>query len=282
MAAEDPRIILFNTFAPLVATKITEFNLAYAGRVNFIIKGGASIEHHITQAGIAHEQFTYDIDVAPLFLPVEGHTYRNDETYIPNAKAYCDTLYAGIAAVIPDGFSIARRDVNGLLTMQAKVGESDFMDIIDFSYIDPDDEDTMFVRSIAKYYPIYRDFVIDFINQDTIFSPINIEICVVVYGVKMSQSHLDQIPAWRERVERFTALREEENRNFAELEELFGVDQEETEIHTAKISGFDQMIASYTRQLSEEFIGKIQNKIERYRVKGELLIRIGGDAARCE
>jgi len=282
MAEEDPRVVLFNTFAPIVATKITEFNYTYANTVNFIIKGGASIDYHITQAGIAHEQFTYDIDVAPLFLPTEGHTYRDDEMYVTNAKAYCNELYDGITTVIPEGFEIFKRDSNGLITMQAKFGEHDFIDIIDLSYIDPDDEGTMFVKSIAKYYPTYRDFVSEFMTLDTIFSPINIEICVVMYGVKLSQSHLEQIPTWQHRVVEFTKLRDEENTMFTNLETIFGNDPEETELHTQKIESFDRMIASYTRQLSEEFIGKIKSKIERYRTKGGLLVSIGGDTAKCE
>lgn len=281
MAEEDPRVILFNTFAPIVAAKITEFNAAYAGTVKFIIKGGASIDHHITTAGIAHEQFTYDIDVAPLFLPVEGQTYRTDETYIPTAQGYCNTLYDGIAAVIPEGFEIEKFEHNGLLTMKAKVGESDFYDIIDFSYVNPDDEDTMFVKAIKKYYPMYRDFIADFMAQDTIFSPTTIEICVVMYGLQTSQGHLDRVPQWREMLAYFTKTRDDEDAEFRDMDEIFGHDDEETAAHAEKIEGYNRMIAGYTRQLTPEFIGKIENKIARYKIKGELLSRIGGDVSKC-
>ena len=84
------RDFLFNYAYPHVIEIIDRTNHPHFPSLTghkFIIKGGASVKHHLDINGIYSGGITFDIDIAPLFLPQDGHTYLLDPAYIKNAIA---------------------------------------------------------------------------------------------------------------------------------------------------------------------------------------------------
>jgi|SaaInlStandDraft_4_1057021.scaffolds.fasta_scaffold09975_3 hypothetical protein len=293
MSTIDLKALLFNTFAPIVATKISEFNARNVNSVKFIIKGGASIEHHVSTAGIPHDQFTYDIDIAPIFIPAN---YNYDSTYISTAHSFCNTLFDNISSAVPRGLIIYKHEHNGLITMQAKTRSSpDFVDVIDFSYVMPHDEGVMFTRAIYNYYASYEDFVRQYMLLDTIFSPVNIEICVVLYGLETYKGHLENVPKWEHIRDMHIQLKQQAEEEFVkmqkehiELNELFGDDDDDDNYserynaYVERIKSYVIIVDGYTKQLHPTYIYKMKNKMDRYVIKGELLMKIGGDVSKCK
>jgi len=180
--------------------------------------------------------------------------------------------------------------------MQAKTRSSpDFVDVIDFSYVMPHDEGVMFTRAIYNYYASYEDFVRQYMLLDTIFSPVNIEICVVLYGLETYKGHLENVPKWEHIRDMHIQLKQQAEEEFVkmqkehiELNELFGDDDDDDNYserynaYVERIKSYVIIVDGYTKQLHPTYIYKMKNKMDRYVIKGELLMKIGGDVSKCK
>jgi hypothetical protein len=274
------RDFLFNYTYPHVIEIVDRINHPHFPSLmghKFIIKGGASVKHHLDMNGIFSGGITFDIDIAPLFLPQDGYTYSSDPTYVQNAVTYNTELYGSIEKKLNhqarvDGLNLYfnMKSHNGLITMQIKINDSQYYDIIDFSYIDPSDDASTFVNAILKLHGSLEHFVTSF---DGIFSDVQTELCVAMFGHDLYESYMSSTDSWMQSLEllRGQAL------NAQRIKDL-GLSDDDDD---AQLEIILKMIASYEHQLSDEYISKLRDKLLRFKRKILGLELIGGNKDVC-
>lgn len=268
------RDFIFNYIYPHVVEVIHRTNNpVYKSPCKFIIKGGASVKYHFDMHGISSAGLTSDIDIAPLFLPQEGHTYASDPTYIQNAIQYNMALYESIIRKLTHQSRIDHMNIyfnmkfhNGLVTMQIKINDSDYYDMIDLSYINSNDEDSTFMKAILITHGSLENFVTTF-NGD--FSDVDIELQVATFGYELYFSHVNSIDHWKELLEFFR----NEARIYKSRIELFGDDEDD--VRSLELA--QRAIEGYERQLSDEYIEKLNDKLLRFqrKISGLEIIKLG-------
>lgn len=234
----------------------------YDLKVKYLIKGGASIMAQAIRAGKSIDLITFDIDVAPIFLPFEGTTFQDTE-YEIRAKELNVVLYEEIKRRFRGESKLDDR--GGLQTMQIQ-HEGNWLDIIDFSYIDPNDDASTLVKAIGVYYGSYKEFVYSFFKTVEIYAPPALEICVVKFGLERLKRNLELIVERRERVKKF-------NERIKRLKLMLtpGIPEEDRNGIQASIAQLERFSASAARLSTPEFKERIKDKGQRYLLKYKIL-----------
>lgn len=317
----DIRGKILNYIFPHVIESIYKVNISDSP-CKFIIKGGASVKYHLEQNNMDATDITYDIDITPLFFPKSVESYTTDDTYIRSALRYNNILYEIIeinlkhrSTIDNASLEIMRKEQNGLITMQIKMGDSDFHNMIDLSYIDPCDDDSIFLTVLKTKYRSFSDFVRDFmllqtkLNVSNMFSSIQSEFCVARYSHNKYKMYIDSISTLKNKhieiVKYEDVLKEDlleiqkkldilvtdeltvifdDDMDAEKLESIYSQKREfesqkqgiEFELTT---SNHFKTIIEY--ELSDEYLSKINNKIERFIKKCKLLTSIGAIPESC-
>lgn len=216
---------ILNYIFPIVTETVHMINLSQ-GEVKYIIKGGASIKYHLNGLGINTDGLTYDIDMAPIFF-YDG----NEELYLTKALEFnekmCQALMETLEGrVTRDGGNIKfmNNKYNNLISISVSINNSEYIEMIDISYIDPIDGASTFMKSVEKIRRNYNFFAKHFHkmyseNISSMFSTPQLEMCVALYGLSTSIKHRDSREKWIQDFRSYTKRLIELQEKLAQLED---------------------------------------------------------------
>lgn len=275
---------ILNFVFPHVAEVIKRYNSSELCR--FIIKGGASIKYFLeSQHRKQINDITYDIDISPILkfdLPNFGGSYINK--CIECNKHLANGITKKLiheARINRFNIEVNTNEWNGLITIQVKLNDGQFYDIIDLSYIDVNDDDSFFINAVKKYYPTFVNYAKHIFDDNIMFTEPLIECHMAKSGIERNEEYLQHIPDWRRYIEIgtreiFRLTKELQNLKNQQLE-LFGIGFEDEQSHKLKyqIESTQYLVNQYIKQTSPEYIAKMQDKINRYKKKLEMLYEVG-------
>ena len=308
-AKREAKIIILNNIFQIVYQTVAQKNTKREG-CKFIIKGGASVKYHLANVRIDTTGLTYDIDISPLFyFPDYASLDYFERCNMCNNMLY-EEIYTRIKLSFEHSgrlFDINKVVNNGLITMQIKIDDTGFHDAIDFSYIDPNDEESLFVKTIKKIYGSFESFVEHYGN---VFSTPEIEMCVIKYGIERTDGHIKSKESWIRRSEllaidlqnslgelqkiknnkeeyislikefissRYDITEEEKETEIQKDMSIIKFNQDISDMNN-KIDFINHLIQTYKNQSSDEYQGRLHDKFRRYIEKYELLKRYLGTA----
>lgn len=259
---------VFSKTMKVVEECINTFNIRHMTQLNrttvkYIIKGGASIMAQIIKSGKDIDLITYDIDIAPMFLPRIGTEFTDGE-YETRAKQYNRELYEMIKIKISNKTKLD--DHGGLQTMQ--IFHKKWMDIVDFSFPDPSDEGSTFIQAINVHYEHgLTEFIVSFFKNPTIFCPPALEICIVTFGLKRIKGNLERIVEREKRISLMKNTVDQINLQNQDSD----IPEEIKKQNLEQIGHYGKMIKQAQRFVTEEYKEVIKDKARRYIIKYTLL-----------
>lgn len=241
---------LLNIIFPIVLNTIRESHQP------FLIKGGASIKYHILyEKGIDTTGLTTDIDIAPL---VDDPDYKNRSLQMN--KLFSEQLVYNITNQFGNELSVHIKTKYDLITIQIQY-QGILYDLIDISYINPFDEGSTFIKAINHVYGSYDNFLQQMNSEIT---PLQLELCVAVYGFELYNNYLEDINHRKEQLADWIQQRED-------LEVEMFTEDIPSENMESRLRELNFYIDRYRHQVSDDYITKIIRKIERFQRKISLI-----------
>ncbi len=222
------------------------------GIVNlFQVKGGASIKYHLMQRGINTNKLTSDIDLL-YFLDDSEDKESEIDAFFKKLQTTFPTLNWNISII------------NDLITI--KINDQN---IIDITFYDPnfdmDDDTSMFAyalkqlgfKNMTEYYTkITQSKDIDIIT----FTSLHFELFSTHKGIENVERYIKSISSWETSLAYFS-------RKKIELEA-------ELPINTVELEKVTKIIEGYMKQLSPSYIDNLKDKLERYKIKYQIISSI--------
>ncbi len=259
---------LFETLFPGIIEYCINYNRTLTDMGNMFgsnrfvhIKGGASIKYHLSKLGLPIDSFvgiTSDID---MYLVSEPDEVENNLT----------EFLSGLYIKFP-GYQWSTVNKNGLVTIS--VNGTDIIDITIFNefFEEPDPDTSMFLYAInnlgLKNHKEYFDQLnqiefelmvksFELIEQKT-FTSLPFERFATIKGIQNQEKYLSSIPNWKRMALYF--YDQSQNQSLTE------------EARKNNYANFER----YMYQLSPEYIQKLENKLQRYKQKLEIINKLLG------
>lgn len=231
--------------------KIQMVNKDLFGEINYLhIKGGASIKYHLNEAKILTKDITNDIDILFLIDNIEEKKERID-TFFLTLKS---TKYF-------KNFDWNLNYSNGLYVIQ-----KDNINLIDITIYDPNfdikDETSIFGYALQKLrFNNIEQYYNTIVKSDNIklisFTSLKFELFSTEKAIQVYENYIKNIPNWQRTLNIFT-----QKKKYLE---------KQTPIDRKEIIKIDKIITGYKKQLQQEYIKNLHDKLHRYKSKNKAL-----------